>query len=88
MHELTLLSDLLAKVESVAQETNAKRIARIKVRIGALAHISADHFRGHFITGARGTAAEDAELDIEVGTDITEPHAQDIMLQSVEVVED
>jgi hydrogenase nickel incorporation protein HypA/HybF len=57
----------------------------VKVKLGALAHISAEHFREHFQQAARGTAAEGARLDIDVSTDESDPCAQDILLKSVDV---
>ena len=41
------------------------------MKLGALAHISPDHFREHFEHGACGTIAEGARLTIEIGHD---PH--------------
>ena len=87
MHELSLISDLLNKMESVVKGINAKRITGVKVRIGALSHISAEHFREHFIERTKGTLAEGAGVDIEQSRDITDPQAQDILLVSVDVEE-
>lgn len=87
MHEFSLIADLLRKIEALARSEHADRVTAVRVRIGALAHISAGHFREHFVRGARGTPAEDARLDIEVSEDISDPSAQDILLQSVEVCE-
>jgi len=85
MHELSLLADLLKKIDDVVKQNNAQRAKLVKVRLGALAHISADHFREHFIDATRGTPSENTRLDIEVSEDIDDPHAQDIMLISLEV---
>jgi hydrogenase nickel incorporation protein HypA/HybF len=57
----------------------------MKVRLGALAHISAQHFREHFVQAASGTVAEGARLDIEESSDQSDPRAQDILLETVEV---
>lgn len=85
MHELSLISDLMRKIHQVAREQGAEKIARVKVRLGALAHISPDHFREHFEEAAAGTAAEGVQLEVEQMTDQTDRHAQDILLESVEV---
>lgn len=85
MHELSLINNLLNKVNSIAQEQKAKRIVGVKVKLGSLSHISAEHFREHFYEGVAGTAAEGARLDIETSSDVNDPHAQDILLQSVEM---
>jgi hydrogenase nickel incorporation protein HypA/HybF len=85
MHEMSLISDLVNKMEAIAQGHNASKINRARVRLGALSHISVDHFREHFSEGSKGTAAEDAQLEIEVGDDVNDPRAQDILLLSVDV---
>ena len=85
MHEMSLIHDLMRKVETIARNQNAVRVVGVKVRLGALAHISADHFREHFEEEAKGTIAEGARLDVELLTDQSDPHAQDIRLESVEV---
>lgn len=87
MHEHSLLKDLINKIETIAQEQKAVRIIGVKVKLGALSHISADHFRGHFDEAVKGTMAEGAELEIEQLTDETDDSAQDIMLDSVEISE-
>jgi hydrogenase nickel incorporation protein HypA/HybF len=85
MHELSLMANLLEKIDEIAIEQHADRVVRVKVRLGALAHISADHFRGHFVDGTKGTKAEGARLDVEISEDTDDPNAQDILLDSIEV---
>ncbi len=87
MHEFSLLEDLLKKIKKIASEHNSKQVVGVKVRIGALAHISAAHFREHFEHASRGTIAEGAELDISTSEDQEDPNAQDILLESVELAE-
>jgi hydrogenase nickel incorporation protein HypA/HybF len=79
------MTDLMRKIDAIAREQGARRVARLKVKLGALSHISADHFREHFENAATGTIAEGARLDIERLTDERDPHAQDIVLDWVEV---
>jgi hydrogenase maturation protease len=74
-----------AQTQRVFRKQNAERIVAVKVRLGALSHISASHFREHFVQGTRGTKAEGARLDVEVSEDSEDPRAQDILLQSIEV---
>jgi hydrogenase nickel incorporation protein HypA/HybF len=85
VHEFSLINDLMRKIESISREQGARRVASLKVKLGALSHISADHFREHFEAAATGTIAEGARLDIERLTDERDPHAQDILLDWVEV---
>jgi hydrogenase nickel incorporation protein HypA/HybF len=85
MHELSLMADLMRKIEAIAREQNARRVTRIKVTLGALSHLSAAHFREHFEHAARGTISQDAALEVAVATNARDPRAQNIMLESVEV---
>ena len=85
MHEMSLINDLIHKMEGIARQRNASRITKARVRLGALSHISADHFRDHFVEGTKGTVAEGAALEIEIAEDFADPHAQDILLISVDV---
>jgi len=84
-HELSLMNNLVNKIQDIARAENAKKVSKVKVRLGALSHTSADHFLGHFLDGIKGTVAEDAELEIEVSDDVNDPNAQDILLVSVDV---
>ena len=85
MHEASLMSDLLSKIEQIALEAKAEKITRVRVKLGALAHMTPDHFLGHFEEAAFGTAAEGATLEIEQADDQNDPHAQDVLLKSVDV---
>jgi len=87
MHEMGLMNDLLAKIRKIAADHNAEAVAKVEVRLGALAHISESHFKEHFVHGSRGTLAEGAELVVRLDTDIHAAGAQDILLERVEVVE-
>lgn len=85
-HELSLMANLLLKIEDAARHDGPdSKVVGVQVRLGALANISADHFRGHFEDATRGTVAEDAVLTIVESTDPTDPRAQDITLESVDV---
>lgn len=88
MHEFSLMADLLRKIEHIAQEAGGPEkitITAIRVKLGALSHISAEHFREHFATAIKGTVAEGARLDVEELTDTSDPNAQEILLDSIEV---
>jgi hydrogenase nickel incorporation protein HypA/HybF len=87
MHELSLLAGLLRKIEAVARREQASAVTRVTVRVGALCHLSPAHLREHFVRTAQGTVAEGARLDIEVLTDLADPHAQEILLENVEVMD-
>lgn len=85
MHEMTLLRDLLRKIELIAAQEQASRVVGVKVRIGALAHISGEHFREHFEQAIEGHVAEDAELEVVEMSDESDPLAQEIVLESIQV---
>ena len=86
-HELSLIADLLRKVESVAEQEGGASVTGISVRLGALSHMSPAHFSEHWEHAARGTVAEGAEIEIESVSDLSDPHAEEILLQSVTVAE-
>lgn len=85
MHEFSLINNLMHRIDAIAGEQQATKVVGVRVKLGALAHISGDHFREHFVHAARGTKAEGARLVIEESADESDPHAQDILLDSVEV---
>ncbi len=87
MHEQSLMADLMRKLESLSRDQGGKKIMQVKVKLGALSHISADHFREHFEHSSRASCAENACLEVEVSEDINDPNAQEILLQSIEVEE-
>ena len=73
------------QIYTVAAENNAKSIVGLKVRLGALSHMSPEHFRAHFEEAAKGGIAETTRLDIELDTDPESPTAQEIVIESVDV---
>lgn len=87
MHEMTLMNDLVAKIQAVARDAGVDRVTRVKVTIGAYAHISEDHFREHFVDGTRGTVAENAKLEVVMNPDTEDPRAQEIVLDEIDVPE-
>lgn len=86
MHEFSLMADLLRKIEQLAKDADADKVTAVKVRLGALSHITPDHFREHFEEAIAGTVAAGAALDVEQGDDEHDPNAQDILLESVDIV--
>jgi hydrogenase nickel incorporation protein HypA/HybF len=76
---------LMGAIEAAARAEGAARVTRIRVRLGALSHFTPDHFREHFSDASAGTLAEGAEVEAELATDPTEPDAQGILLESIDV---
>ncbi len=85
MHEASLISGLMRRVDAVARADGARRVVGISVWIGALCHMSAEHFAEHFEHASNGTIAEGARLDVTVSDDTRDTNAQDIVLRHVEV---
>lgn len=85
MHEFSLMADLLRKIEQLAKDADANKVTAVKVRLGALSHITPDHFREHFEEAIVGTVADGAKLDVEQCDDEHDPNAQDILLDSVDI---
>ena len=65
MHESSLTEDLFAHALQHAREANARRIARVKVIIGALSDATPESIRFYFDSLAPGTMAEDATLEFD-----------------------
>ena len=85
MHEHALIDTLMRRIGEIAAAEGARKVVRASVWLGALSHMSPDHFREHFDHAAAGTIAEGAELDGTVSGDIADPRATDVLLESVEV---
>ena len=57
----------------------------VSVWLGALSHMTPDHFAEHFEQAAAGTLAEGAAIRAVASTDIDDPRAADVVLTAVEV---
>jgi len=55
------------------------------VFLGALSHLTPEHFREHFDQESHGTPAEGANVAITVGEDVDDPRAQQVVLLDLEV---
>ncbi len=82
MHEQSLLRSLIHQIEAIARAHEAHRIRVVRLKIGPLAHVDAEHLREHFVAAAHGTVAENALLEIEITTALHE-----LSLESVDVDE-
>lgn len=83
MHEHSLIRNLVEKIQQLANEQHGKLVAA-KLRLGALAHISAEHLQEHFQQETAGTPLEGLRLHIVEHSDVHHPEAQDIILDSLE----
>ena len=85
MHEMSLMRSLMRQLEGLADQEGASTITAVRLRLGALSHFSPEHFREHFAQVAPGTRAAGATLEISTSDDIHDPHAQDVVIESLEV---
>lgn len=85
MHETALVRDVVRRMVELTQAAGACRVAGAKIWIGALSHLSSEHFGKHFAVEARDTVAAHAALEIEVSDDPNHPHAQHVRLESVDL---
>ena len=85
MHEASLMTNLMRRIDEIALAERARRVVGISVWLGALSHMSAEHFAEHFARSAASTLAEGARLDIRVSIDPSHVNAQDVVLENVEL---
>lgn len=87
MHEYHLMNKLMNKILVLADEQQASKVTKVSVKLGALSHMSAPHFKEHFDEAAKGTIAENAEIEAEESQDIYDPNAQVVLLKSIDIAE-
>lgn len=85
MHEQSLMNNLMNKILSLAEKEKATQVTKVSVKLGALSHMSPEHFKEHFNISAKGTIAENAAIDAQEDLDINDPNAQTILLKSIDV---
>lgn len=85
MHEKSLMDDLMRKILSLASREGAVKVTKVSVKLGALSHMSKEHFKEHFDIAAQGTIAEDAEIDAEESLDIHDANAASVILKDIDV---
>lgn len=87
MHETALVRDVVHRINELARATGARRVTGARIWLGALSHLSAEHFRDHFAVEARNTLAAGAMLQIEMSQNPDDPHAQHVRLESLDLDE-
>lgn len=85
MHEHSLMINLMNKILLLAEKEEAAQVTKVSVKLGALSHMSPEHFKEHFDIAAKGTIAENAAIDTEESHDVNDPNAQRILLKSIDV---
>lgn len=85
MHEQSIINDLIKKILSLAEKEQAEKVTKVSVKLGALSHMSAAHFKEHYTIAAKGTLAEHAEIEAEESNDMDDPNAQVVILKSIDI---
>ena len=85
MHEASLMRDLMSQIRKIAEAEKARRILSVHVWLGALSHMSQEHFAEHFNEAAEGSLAEGANLKVTLSDDTQDPNAQEIILEGLEL---
>ncbi|WP_413665816.1 hydrogenase/urease maturation nickel metallochaperone HypA [Microbulbifer sp. CNSA002] len=86
MHEQNLIKNLINKIQELASDEPGRPIG-VRLRLGALAHMSAAHLREHFDREILGTSLEGIKLEIDELKDINHKEAQDVILESLKFEE-
>jgi len=85
VHEFSLMADLFRKMSEISNRNGNRKIVTVRVKLGALSHITPHHFEEHFIDFSKGTPADGAKLEIVQLDDRNDPNAQSILLESVDL---
>ncbi len=89
MHEQRLVADLIKRATEVAAEHHAEHLSVMTVRVGALSHVAAGSIAAQIRQSAIGTPVENARIDVVMGPEgpaaVADEHAEDVVLQSVEL---
>lgn len=87
MHEEAMLQDLRRKLIEVADKEGVLQVARVRLWVGALSHVSEEQLRRQWPRVVEGTAAQNAALEVTASRDLEDPRAQGLVLLSIAVEE-
>jgi hydrogenase nickel incorporation protein HypA/HybF len=87
VHEEAMLQDLRRKLVEVAGREGGVRVARVRLWVGALSHVSEEQLRREWPRVVEGTPAQSASLDVTASRDLQDPRAQGLVLVSLDVEE-
>lgn len=79
------MDDLLRQIEAVARREGALRVRRVRVSLGALSHMTPEHFAEHFAAVTSNTLAEGAAVECQCLADPAAADAQGIRLRSLDL---
>ncbi|MCC6472462.1 MAG: hydrogenase maturation nickel metallochaperone HypA [Burkholderiales bacterium] len=81
MHDQSVMNALMARIRALAEANRARRVTAVRVRLGALSHMSPAHFREHFEQAARGSIAEGAMVEAEETQELHDVFLVDVELE-------
>jgi hydrogenase nickel incorporation protein HypA/HybF len=88
MHEQALLRDLVRAVRETARSQGLRRVTVVRLRVGALSHLTGPALVAGWPDAATGTAAAAARLEIETSSDLEDPRAQGVVLVAIDGLDD
>ena len=66
MHESHLIEPIIKGISEHAQKEGAKKVTKVKIKVGDLNCVKEESFKETFGVLAKGTALEGAELEITI----------------------
>jgi hydrogenase nickel incorporation protein HypA/HybF len=85
VHEETLVADLARKLEELSSDPTVARITSVEIWLGALSHLGEGTLRARWPEVVGATKAAGAVLQVERGTDPTDPRAQAVVLARIQI---
>lgn len=82
MHERSIMASLMRRIDALARSHGARRVTAVRVRLGALSHMSKEHFCEHFEQAARGSLAQGAAIDAQHTSDLFDVFLVDVELET------
>lgn len=64
MHESHLIEPIIKGISVHAQKEGAKRVSKVRLKVGTLTGVKDDSFKQTFTILAKGTILENAELEL------------------------
>ena len=77
-----MMEELLGELKRLADENGGGRVVAVDIVVGALAGISPDHLREHFLESSPGSVAEGAVFRARMSGD---PLSTGLLIESMEL---
>lgn len=86
MHEMHLMKNIIQKLEQVSRAHQAEKVVSLKVWLGALSHLTPEHFLEHFEYESKNTHVEGALVSFEISNDVEHPDSMEVKILEVEIL--